>query len=176
MDVFNDSIAWRRIFLYLIVLVVVPTILLTLYGVAAITYLRVAVEADLAKQYDQQAKRVERGVFVEIARTEDAIEKALVGGMVYNAGVEGAADSYVDVWSTQVFLAYVAMNPGLNTPTFGLSFNWVGQNIGRNQPTNFQVMQKDDDEAGVRRIWTGYHCDEKIVAPELGFRIDTGIN
>lgn len=103
------------------------------------------------------------------------VDKVLVGGMVYNTAVEGQTDAFTDVWSTHLYLAYVAPNPGLNTPTFGLTFNWVGQNIGRNQPTNFQVMQKDDDEAGVRRIWTGYHADEKIVAPELGFQIRTGI-
>ena len=79
MEVFNDSIAWRRIFLYLILLVVVPTILLTLYGVRAINYLSVAVEADLAKRSDQQSRLVERGLLDEVFDTEEALARSIRG-------------------------------------------------------------------------------------------------
>jgi two-component system, OmpR family, phosphate regulon sensor histidine kinase PhoR len=78
-EVFNDSIAWRRIFLYLILLVVVPTILLTLYGVRAINYLSVAVEADLAKRYDQQSRLVERGLLTAVFDTEKDLARAIRG-------------------------------------------------------------------------------------------------
>ncbi len=73
MEVFNDSIAWRRIFVYLILLVVVPTILLTLYGVRAINYLSVAVEADLARRYDQQSRLVERYLLTEVKHAEERL-------------------------------------------------------------------------------------------------------
>ena len=73
MEVFNDSIAWRRIFVYLILLVVVPTILLTLYGVRAINYLSVAVEADLARRYDQQSRLVERYLLNEVFDAEEKL-------------------------------------------------------------------------------------------------------
>ncbi len=79
MEVFNDSIAWRRIFLYLILLVVVPTILLTLYGVRAINYLSVAVEADLAKRYDHQARLVEQGLLTEVSQAQQDLAKAVRG-------------------------------------------------------------------------------------------------
>ena len=71
MEVFNDSIAWRRIFVYLILLVVVPTILLTLYGVRAINYLSVAVEADLARRYEHQSRLIESGLLTAVSKTEE---------------------------------------------------------------------------------------------------------
>ena len=75
----NDSIAWRRIFVYLILLVVVPTILLTLYGVRAINYLSVAVEADLARRYDQQSRLVERYLLNDVFDAEEQLAKDIRG-------------------------------------------------------------------------------------------------
>jgi two-component system, OmpR family, phosphate regulon sensor histidine kinase PhoR len=102
-DVFNDSIAWRRIFLYLILPVVVPTILLTLYGVAAINYLRVAVEADLTKRYDRQSRMVEQGILNEVGRAGEALEKALRAAPFQDTqeALERVADDLplvADVW------------------------------------------------------------------------------
>lgn len=104
------------------------------------------------------------------------VQKVLIPDTVRNTGTKGLADSFTDVWSTNVYLLHVKENPGLRAATFGLAFNWVGPNIGRNTPTNFQVYEKADDEAGTVKIWSGYHQDEKVIAPELGFEIKTGIS
>jgi signal transduction histidine kinase len=90
-EVFNDSIAWRRIFLYLILLVVVPTILLTLYGVRAINYLSVAVEADLAKRYERQSQLVEHQLLRRVFEEEQRLAKAVRG--VPREGLQAALDS-----------------------------------------------------------------------------------
>ena len=103
------------------------------------------------------------------------VEKVLVPQVIQNTADEGQADTFSEVWSTSVFLGYIAKNPGLNTPTFGYAFNWRGENIGSNLPTGFQVQTKVDDNRGVEIVRTGYYQDEKIVAAELGFAIATGI-
>jgi hypothetical protein len=103
------------------------------------------------------------------------VENVIIGETILNTAQEGQPNTFVDVWSTQCFFLYVEPNPGLLTPTFGAAFRWGGPKIGRGGPGNFNVMQKEDDEASTTKLWTGYYQDEKIVAPELGYRIDTGI-
>lgn len=104
------------------------------------------------------------------------VDRVLVGETIRNTANEGATDAFSDVWSTACYLLYVAPSPGLMRPSFGYAFRWGGPKIGRGGPGNFQVFTREDEEAGATRIWTGYYQDEKIVASELGFRIDTGIN
>lgn len=103
------------------------------------------------------------------------VPTVLVPDTVKNTSASGAADSFTDVWSTNVYLLHVAP-PSLISATFMLSFQWAAPEIGQNTPTNFQVYMKEDDERQITKMWTGYHQDEKVVAPELGFRIATGIN
>lgn len=94
---------------------------------------------------------------------------------IKNTAEEGQADTFTDVWSTHVLMAYVADGPGLMRPTFGYSFRWVGPNIGNGGPNNFAMMTMRDERRKVQHLQTGYYQDEKIVAPELGFMIQTGI-
>lgn len=110
--------------------------------------------------------------FAQIA----GVDRVLIGETVKNTGTEGLADAFTDVWSTHCYLFHIAPNPGIMVPTFMIGFGWKGNSIGRGGPGAYQVMQKEDDESGVTRYWTGYYSDEKIVAPELGFKIVTGIN
>lgn len=102
------------------------------------------------------------------------VDRVLVPDMVYNTGVKGKEDAFTDVWSTNVYLLHVGP-ARLRSATFALAFRWTGPKIGRNGPTGFQVYTREDGKKGVTELWTGYHQDEKIVAPELGFEIRTGI-
>lgn len=102
------------------------------------------------------------------------VDRVLVPRAVYNSADKGATAAFTDVWSTNVFLMNVGPG-GLYTATFGLTFEWTGPKIGRGGVGAFNVMQREDSKRGVTELWTGYYCDEKIVARELGFRIDTGI-
>lgn len=103
------------------------------------------------------------------------VERVLVGRTVYNAAAAGLADSFTDVWSTDLTLLYVNARPALRTPTFGLAFNWKGGKLTTSTPVNWNVLQEEDARHGVTRIWTGYYQDEKVIASALGANIATGI-
>lgn len=100
------------------------------------------------------------------------IDRVLIPEAIQNTGADGLADVFTDVWSTSVVLAYVPPRPGIMVPTFGYAFRWTGPNIG---PGNFAVERRRDTKRKTEELQTGYYQDEKIVAPELGFLIATGI-
>lgn len=103
------------------------------------------------------------------------VPRVLVGRTVYNAGAEGLADSFTDVWSTDCTLLYVAPRPALRVATFGLSFNWSGGKLRAGIPNNYTVYTEEMAKEGRTEIWTGYYQDEKVIAAELGANIATGI-
>jgi len=105
------------------------------------------------------------------------VSKMLVPEPIYNTADEGPAttDAFVDVWSSDFTLLYVAPNPGIMIPTFGYQFNWTGANIGNNRPTVFAVRRRRNEKRKSEELEAGYYADEKLVAAELGFNIKTGI-
>lgn len=108
------------------------------------------------------------------------VDKVLIGETIKNSAPEmwGGTDTqaqFSDVWSTHVLLAYVAPQPGMMTPTFGAAFRWTGPNVGASGPGNFAIERKRDTDIGRELLRTGYYQAEKIIAPELGFLIQTGI-
>lgn len=104
------------------------------------------------------------------------VDKILVPRTIKNTANEGAAAAMTAVWSTNVYLAHVAPNPsGDMVATLGLAFNWTGPNIGGNGPTPRSVERKRDEDIKADWLRVGYYQDEKIVSPELGFQIRTGI-
>lgn len=103
------------------------------------------------------------------------IPKVIVAQPIRNTAEEGQANTFSDVWSTDVLMAYVAANPGLMQPTYGYTFRWTGPNIGGNNIQNLGIYTMRDQVRGVVYMQTGYFQDERIVAPELGFKIATGI-
>jgi hypothetical protein len=54
------------------------------------------------------------------------VERVLVSKAVYNAGVEGGADSFGFVAGKDALLCHVAPEPGLMTPSAGYTFGWEG--------------------------------------------------
>lgn len=103
------------------------------------------------------------------------VNKLLIGRLIKNTAAEGAADSFTDVWSTNLVIAHVAPAPGIMVPSFGYSFRWGGPNIGRNGPPTFAVETRRDTKRKVVEMQTGYYQDEKISGSELGVMIATGI-
>jgi len=105
------------------------------------------------------------------------IDRVLIPRAIRVTNPEGITpDTFADVWSTNVILYYAAPAPGVMVTTFGSTFLWTGANIGNNQPANFTVMRRQNPKIKSEEMQTGYYQDEKIVAPELGFLIGTGIN
>ncbi len=107
------------------------------------------------------------------------VDRVLIAKTLKDTAAEnvlGAAPAFTAVWSTNVYLLKVAPNPTADMiQTFGLTFLWGGANIGMKSPGNWQVERKRDGDRMADWVRTGYYQDEKIVSPELGFQIRTGI-
>jgi hypothetical protein len=54
------------------------------------------------------------------------VERVLVSKAVYNAGIEGGADSFGFVAGKDALLCHVAAEPGLMVPSAGYTFGWEG--------------------------------------------------
>lgn len=101
------------------------------------------------------------------------VDKILVGETIKNTAQEGQADTFTDVWSTHMFYMYIEPNPGLMKPSFGYAFNWTNPTDG--SPPSFSIKRREDLKRESTELWTSYYQDERIVAPELGFMIQSGI-
>jgi hypothetical protein len=102
------------------------------------------------------------------------VDRVLIGETIKNTAAEGATATFTDVWSTHLYLAYVAPSPGLMTPSFGYQFRWNMN--GSSNPPAFAIRRKYEEEMRTTILWTDYYQDERTVAPELGFKIATGIS
>ena len=102
------------------------------------------------------------------------VDRILVGETIKNTAQEGQTDTFTDVWSTHIFYLYVEPSPGLMKPTFGYSFRWAYPNDGT--PPAFSINRMEAPKRESTELWTSYYQDERILAPELGFLIGTGIS
>jgi hypothetical protein len=102
------------------------------------------------------------------------VDRVLIGETIKNTAEEGATATFTDVWSTNLYLAYVAPSPGLMAPSFGYAFQWNMH--GSSNPPAFSIRRKYEEEERCTTLWTDYYSDEKVVAAELGYRIATGIS
>lgn len=107
------------------------------------------------------------------------VERVLIGRTIAVTSVPGTPETalaFSDVWSTNVHLLHVNPLGGEMTATFGVAFRWSGPNIGTSgNPQDIAIESKEDDDREVTRFRGKYWQDEKIVAPQLGFSIVTGI-
>lgn len=102
------------------------------------------------------------------------VDRVIVPDAIMNTAQEGQTAAFTDVWSTNIVMCYAEPSPGLMKPSFGYAFQWRSENGG--YAPAFAISRKYDEEAGTTILWTKYWQDEKIVAPELGYLIKTGIN
>lgn len=103
------------------------------------------------------------------------IPNLLVSQGIYNAAVEGATNSIVNIWGNNCLLAYVDPTPAsLRTVTFGLGFRWTPE--GFPAPMQASVYNDPDPGKKVEVVEVGYFQDEKIVAPELAYLIGNTLN
>jgi len=80
--------------------------------------------------------------------------------------------SVTSIWGPTALLARVENAVSLQTATYGLSFRWTPDDL----PGPMVVTTAMENEAGSRRIEVlegGYYQDEKLVAKELGYYINT---
>lgn len=100
------------------------------------------------------------------------VDKVLVGNTVQNTGGEGGANAFSNIWGGHCVLLHVAPRPTLLTPTFMYSFRWRPPQF----PAPLVVERTVRSGAGSRKVVAleaGYFQDERVVASELGFIIQS---
>lgn len=88
-----------------------------------------------------------------------------------NANI-GQTASITSIWGPTALLARVEPAISLQTATYGLSMRWTNPNLG----VPLAVETSREDGAGSQRIEileAGYHQDEKVVASDLAYYINT---
>jgi hypothetical protein len=87
------------------------------------------------------------------------LPKLLVGAAIENTANEGDTASMSYIWGKHVLVAYVAPNPGLQTPSAGYVFDYKAREVSR-----FREDQERQDIVECRQSW-----DSKIVAADAGY-------
>ncbi len=104
----GETIARRRVFWFLIVLVLGPTIALAFYGVAGLKDQRDATEARLRDRYLIQARVLEAGIITQLAEEDAQLRQALAGKST--EGLQDALDALV-LKSVVITNAWVVGDP-----------------------------------------------------------------
>ena len=97
------------------------------------------------------------------------VQNLLVPTGIRNAALEGGTASIVNIWGNNALLCYVGPAGGMETVTFGLSFQWRDPQL----PAPFVVSVYNDPDPGKKTEITevGYYADEKIVAAQLAYLV-----
>lgn len=101
------------------------------------------------------------------------VDQIMIARSQKNNAAYGQAASITSIWGPTALLMRVEQNaPSMQTATFGLSFRWTDPGLGQ----AMSITSKLEDDAGSRHIEIlegGYYQDEKVVASDLGFYINT---
>lgn len=89
------------------------------------------------------------------------ITDVVVADTIVNSGGMGVADSFADIWSDEVLLAYVTPAPGLKKVSFGYTF------MSRNWQVRRDVITRQHSDW----IEPSYVADEKIIAADVAYLI-----
>lgn len=87
------------------------------------------------------------------------IERVFVGSSAYNAAKKNATKDLTQIWGTTVLIAYVAPNPGLETPSFGYGFQSQNYKV-----TSYRNNDKKSDIINVADI-----RDDKLCNATAGY-------
>lgn len=98
------------------------------------------------------------------------VKQLLISDAIRNAANEGGTASIVNIWGNNALLCYIDQTPpGLQTCTFGLSFNWASPELPA--PMVARVYNDPDPGKKVELTEVGYYVDEKIVAQQLAYLV-----
>lgn len=121
----------------------------------------------------ERFKYVEGGLLSDTQLRElFMVDQILVARSLRNQAYEGQAASLMSIWGPTALLCRIEPNPGLKAATFGLSFRWQPEGF----PAPMSVSRKVYSGAGdinAEVIEASYYQDEKVVAPSLGYYINT---
>lgn len=89
------------------------------------------------------------------------ITQVVVADGIQNTAGVGVTDSFSDIWTDQVLLAYVTPSPGIKKVSFGYTF----------MSRNWQVRRERVERQHSDWFEPSYVSDEKLVAPDVGYLI-----
>jgi hypothetical protein len=101
------------------------------------------------------------------------VPNILVAKGIKDNGQEGVTtSSMVNIWGNCCVLAYVEQGQTIQTRTLGLGFRWINEEqLG--MPMVARRYPDPDPGKKLDIVEVGYYQDEKIVAPELGYVINS---
>ena len=109
-----------------------------------------------------------RVVTEEILAGLFGVDQVLVPRSVADAAVEGKTPAPALIHGKHALLCHVAKNPGIETPTAGLTFNWTGLAAGFSGQglaiDKFRMPELKGD-----RVEAHMAFDQKVVGSQLGF-------
>lgn len=119
-----------------------------------------------------QYKNPGSDVFLSMEQLRQAfqVQNILVGDAIVNTSASGWNST--NVWGNNMVLAHIAPATGLQSMTAAGRFRWQPPIF----PANFGVMTNRENSAGSKHIEVvegGYYQDEKIIAPDLAYVINT---
>lgn len=100
------------------------------------------------------------------------VDRLLIARSQKNNANPGQTASITSIWGPTALLAKVEPGLSLQTATYGLSMRWTDPKLG----APMTVTSALEDAAGSRHIEIlegGYYQDEKVIASDLGFYINT---
>ena len=100
-----------------------------------------------------------------VARALD-IDRIIIGDAVYNSGVEGAADSFAQIYGKHALLCYVNPRPSRMMPSAGYTFAWTG--YGARNAYGVTTGKIRNDLTKVDRIEGEMAYDMKVTGSDLG--------
>jgi hypothetical protein len=95
------------------------------------------------------------------------LDEILVMEGIYNAGVEGGAESSTYIGGKHALLVHAAPAPGLMTPSAGYTFSWTGMfgmGVEGNRLKTFRMEWKEIDRVEIEMAF-----DLKQVSADLGY-------
>lgn len=99
------------------------------------------------------------------------VENIEIMNAIENTAKEGQTATHAFIGGKKALLCYAAPQPGLQTPTAGYTFAWTGL-MGSGAEGN-RIRQFRLERQGVDRVEIDMCFDQKLVAADLGFFLDT---
>jgi signal transduction histidine kinase len=169
MSPLGESIARRRVFWFLIALVVGPTLALAFYGLAGLKDQRDAEEARLRERYLYQARVLESGVVARLADEDARLRRALAG----------VSDDEVGARLPEIVGQSVVIDQAwqLGDPDAPAAVGTAADGLSPDEPVVFLSAESDDglSTIAVSRVRAGltvaYRVDpdaiDAVVIPQL---------
>jgi len=102
------------------------------------------------------------------------VRNCLIADARIVASNENQTNTFGDCWSSFIFACYVEPNPGPLTATFAAQMRWRGFS-SNGGPPQIELVSGTDTEKSVSYVRGRYYSDEKVLQPELGYLILSGV-